>query len=42
MNVEFSEVSEVLHIIDKFGDEREGVGSSDGVTIEVLVILTGT
>ena len=42
MNVKFSEVGGVLHIIDKFGDEREGVGISDGVTIEVLVILTGT
>ena len=42
MNVEFSEVGGVLHIIDEFRDEREGVGISDGMTIEVLVILTGT
>ena len=42
MNVEFSEQGRFLHIVDEFWDEGEWIGISDGVGVQVVVILTWT
>ena len=39
MNVKFSEQGRFLHIINEFWDEGEGIGVSDGVRVQVAVIL---
>ena len=42
MNVEFGEQCGLLHIIDEFWDEREWIGISDSVGVQVAVILAWT
>ena len=37
--IELGEEVSVLHVIDERGNEREGVGVSDGVTVEISVVL---
>ena len=39
-NVKFSEQGRFLHIINEFWDEGKGIGVSDGVGVQVVVILT--
>ena len=41
-NVEFGEQGGFLHVVDEFGDQGERVGISDGVGVQVAVILAGT
>ena len=41
-NVEFGEQSGLLHVINEFGNQGERVGISDGVGVQVLVILAWT
>ena len=40
MNIELGEVVSVFQLVHKVRDEREGVGVTSGVFIEVAVILT--
>ena len=40
-NIKLGEVASVFQLIHKVGDEREGVGITSGVFIEVLIVLTG-
>ena len=40
-NVEFSEVSGVLHVINKFRDKRQWVSVMNGVGIKITIVLTG-
>ena len=39
-NVKFGEQGGLLYVIDEFWDEREWLGISDGVGVQVVVILT--
>ena len=39
MNVEFGEQGRFFHIVNEFWDEGEGIGISDGVGVQVMVIL---
>ena len=41
-NVEFGEQGGFFHVIDEFGNQGERVGISDGVGVQVVVILAGT
>ena len=41
-NVEFGEQGGFFHVIDEFGDQRERIGISDGVGVQVAVVLAGT
>ena len=41
-NVEFGEQGGFFHVIDEFGDQRERIGISDGVGVQVVVVLAGT
>ena len=41
MNVEFGEQGGFLHVVDEFGDQGERIGVSDGVGVQVVVVLTG-
>ena len=41
-DVELGEVFCILEFINKVGDEGEGVGISDDMLIQVVVILAGT
>ena len=40
VNVKFGEQGGLLHVINEFWDEREWIGISDGVGVQVAVILT--
>ena len=42
MNVKFGEQSGFFHIIDEFGNQGERIGISDGVGVQIAVILAGT
>ena len=39
MNVKFGEQGGLLHVIDEFWDEGEWIGISDGVGVQIVVIL---
>ena len=41
-NVEFGEQGGFFHVIDEFGDQRERIGISDSVEVQVAVVLAGT
>ena len=41
MNIEFGEVVSVFQLVHEVRDERKGVGVTDGVFIEVSVVLAG-
>ena len=41
-NVEFGKQGGLLHVINKFRDEREWIGISDSVGVQVVVILAWT
>ena len=41
-NVEFGEKGGFFHVIDEFRDQRERIGISDGVGVQVAVVLAGT
>ena len=40
-DIELSEVASIFQLIHKVGDEREGIGVSGGMFIEVTVVLAG-
>ena len=41
LNIKFSEQGRFFYIVNEFWDEGEGVGISDGVGVQVAVILAG-
>ena len=41
-NVEFGEQGGFFHVVDEFGDQGERIGVSDGVGVQVAVVLAGT
>ena len=41
-NVEFGEQGGFFHVVNEFRDQGERVGISDGVGVQVVVILAGT
>ena len=41
-NVEFGEQGGFVHVIDEFRDQGERIGISDGVGVQIVVILAGT
>ena len=42
MNVEFGEQGGFFHIVDELRDQGKGIGISDGVGVQVAVVLAGT
>ena len=42
MNVEFGEQGGFFHVVDEFGDQGERIGISDGMEVQVAVVLAGT
>ena len=42
MNVEFGEQGGFFHVVDEFRDQGERIGISDGVGVQIAVILAGT
>ena len=42
MNVEFGEQGGFFHVVDEFRDQGERIGISDGVGVQVAVVLAGT
>ena len=40
-NIKFSEVASIFQLVHKARDEREGVGITGGVFVEVVVVLAG-
>ena len=42
MNVKFGEQGGFFHVVDEFRDQGERVGISDGVGVQVAVVLAGT
>ena len=41
-NVKFGEQGGFFHVVDEFGDQGERIGISDGVGVQVAVVLAGT
>ena len=41
-NVKFGEQGGFFHVVDKLRDQGEGIGISDGVGVQVAVVLAGT
>ena len=42
LNIEFGKQFGSPQFVDKVGDQGKGVGISDGVFVQVAVVLTGT
>ena len=40
-NVKFGEQGGFFHVVNEFGDQGEGIGVSDGVGVQVVVVLAG-
>ena len=40
-NVEFGEQGGLFHVVDELRDQGEGIGISDGVGVQVVVVLAG-
>ena len=41
MNIEFSKVTSIFQLVHKVGDERERIGITGGVFVEVSIVLAG-